>query len=99
MRAGVGAGDARSGLGNRSSRHGKVLATCRGELRSSSGPRVVNAAELPADQVYAPGRRNAASVDLWRAKWKAPMKITRLEVFVIGDGPEIDPDKGGVAPL
>ena len=27
------------------------------------------------------------------------MKITRLEVFVIGDGPEIDPDKGGVEPL
>jgi L-alanine-DL-glutamate epimerase-like enolase superfamily enzyme len=27
------------------------------------------------------------------------MKITRLETFVIGDGPEIDPDKGGVEPL
>jgi len=27
------------------------------------------------------------------------MKIARLEVFVIGDGPEIDPDKGGVEPL
>ena len=27
------------------------------------------------------------------------MKIERLEVFVIGDGPEIDPDKGGVEPL
>ena len=27
------------------------------------------------------------------------LKITRLEVFVIGDGPEIDPDKGGVEPL
>jgi len=27
------------------------------------------------------------------------MKIDRLEVFVIGDGPEIDPDKGGVEPL
>jgi L-alanine-DL-glutamate epimerase-like enolase superfamily enzyme len=27
------------------------------------------------------------------------MKITGLEVFVIGDGPEIDPDKGGVEPL
>lgn len=27
------------------------------------------------------------------------MKITRFEVFVIGDGPEIDPDKGGVEPL
>lgn len=27
------------------------------------------------------------------------MQITRLEVFVIGDGPEIDPDKGGVEPL
>src|SRR5262245_51072602 len=27
------------------------------------------------------------------------MKITRLEVFVIGDGPAIDPDKGGVEPL
>lgn len=27
------------------------------------------------------------------------MKISRLEVFVIGDGPEIDPDKGGVEPL
>lgn len=26
-------------------------------------------------------------------------KITRLEIFVIGDGPEIDPDKGGVEPL
>jgi len=28
-----------------------------------------------------------------------PMKIVRLEVFVIGDGPDIDPDKGGVEPL
>lgn len=28
-----------------------------------------------------------------------PMKIDRLETFVIGDGPEIDPDKGGVEPL
>ena len=27
------------------------------------------------------------------------LKITRLEVFVIGDGPGIDPDKGGVEPL
>ncbi|WP_020468812.1 mandelate racemase/muconate lactonizing enzyme family protein [Zavarzinella formosa] len=27
------------------------------------------------------------------------MKITRLEVFVLGDGPDIDPDKGGVEPL
>ncbi|MBM4077717.1 MAG: mandelate racemase/muconate lactonizing enzyme family protein, partial [Planctomycetes bacterium] len=27
------------------------------------------------------------------------MKISRLEVFVIGDGPEIDPDKGGIEPL
>lgn len=27
------------------------------------------------------------------------LKITRLEVFVIGDGPEVDPDKGGVEPL
>src|SRR5215212_10063437 len=27
------------------------------------------------------------------------MKITRLDVFVIGDGPDIDPDKGGVEPL
>jgi len=27
------------------------------------------------------------------------MKISRLEVFVIGDGPDIDPDKGGVEPL
>ncbi len=27
------------------------------------------------------------------------MKISRFEVFVIGDGPEIDPDKGGVEPL
>lgn len=27
------------------------------------------------------------------------MIIDRLEVFVIGDGPEIDPDKGGVEPL
>lgn len=27
------------------------------------------------------------------------LKITQLEVFVIGDGPEIDPDKGGVEPL
>ncbi|MFO0798246.1 MAG: mandelate racemase/muconate lactonizing enzyme family protein [Gemmataceae bacterium] len=27
------------------------------------------------------------------------MKVTRLDVFVIGDGPDIDPDKGGVEPL
>lgn len=27
------------------------------------------------------------------------MKITALETFVIGDGPEIDPDKGGIVPL
>lgn len=27
------------------------------------------------------------------------LKITRLETFVIGDGPTIDPDKGGVEPL
>ena len=27
------------------------------------------------------------------------MKITSLETFVIGDGPDIDPDKGGVEPL
>lgn len=27
------------------------------------------------------------------------MRIVRLETFVIGDGPEIDPDKGGVEPL
>lgn len=27
------------------------------------------------------------------------MKIVRLEVFVLGDGPDIDPDKGGVEPL
>jgi len=27
------------------------------------------------------------------------MKIVSLEVFVIGDGPEIDPDKGGIEPL
>lgn len=27
------------------------------------------------------------------------MLITRFEVFVIGDGPEIDPDQGGVEPL
>ncbi len=27
------------------------------------------------------------------------MKISSLEVFVIGDGPEIDPDKGGIEPL
>jgi L-alanine-DL-glutamate epimerase-like enolase superfamily enzyme len=27
------------------------------------------------------------------------VKISRLEVFVIGDGPDIDPDKGGVEPL
>ncbi|CAN5793292.1 mandelate racemase/muconate lactonizing enzyme family protein [soil metagenome] len=27
------------------------------------------------------------------------MKITRLETFVIGDGREIDPDKGGIEPL
>ena len=26
-------------------------------------------------------------------------KIVRLETFVIGDGPEIDPDKGGIEPL
>ncbi len=26
-------------------------------------------------------------------------KIIRLETFVIGDGPEIDPDKGGIVPL
>ena len=26
-------------------------------------------------------------------------KITRLETFVIGDGPDIDPDQGGVEPL
>lgn len=26
-------------------------------------------------------------------------QITRLETFVIGDGPEIDPDKGGIEPL
>src|SRR5947209_5321668 len=30
---------------------------------------------------------------------KPTMNISRLEVFVIGDGPEIDPDKGGVEPL
>src|SRR4249920_1710502 len=29
----------------------------------------------------------------------SPMKIVRLETFVIGDGPDIDPDKGGVEPL
>lgn len=27
------------------------------------------------------------------------MRITRLDVFVIGDGPQIDPDQGGVEPL
>jgi len=27
------------------------------------------------------------------------LKITRLETFVIGDGPGIDPDKGGIEPL
>src|SRR5947208_3167334 len=27
------------------------------------------------------------------------MKIARLEVFVIGDGPDVDPDKGGVEPV
>lgn len=27
------------------------------------------------------------------------LSITRLETFVIGDGPEIDPDKGGIEPL
>lgn len=27
------------------------------------------------------------------------MKISRLEVFAIGDGPDVDPDKGGVEPL
>jgi L-alanine-DL-glutamate epimerase-like enolase superfamily enzyme len=27
------------------------------------------------------------------------MKITRLETFVIGDGPQVDPDRGGVEPL
>ena len=27
------------------------------------------------------------------------LQITRLETFVIGDGPGIDPDKGGVEPL
>ena len=27
------------------------------------------------------------------------MHITRLETFVIGDGPDIDPDKGGIEPL
>jgi L-alanine-DL-glutamate epimerase-like enolase superfamily enzyme len=27
------------------------------------------------------------------------MKISQFEVFVIGDGPEIDPDQGGVEPL
>jgi L-alanine-DL-glutamate epimerase-like enolase superfamily enzyme len=27
------------------------------------------------------------------------MKINRLETFVIGDGPNIDPDKGGIEPL
>ncbi|MCY2967212.1 MAG: mandelate racemase/muconate lactonizing enzyme family protein, partial [Planctomycetota bacterium] len=27
------------------------------------------------------------------------MKITRLETFVIGDGPEIDPDQGGIEPM
>src|ERR671939_165568 len=29
----------------------------------------------------------------------SPMKITRLDTFVLGDGPDIDPDKGGVEPL
>jgi L-alanine-DL-glutamate epimerase-like enolase superfamily enzyme len=28
-----------------------------------------------------------------------PMKITRLDTSVIGDGPDVDPDKGGVEPL
>lgn len=27
------------------------------------------------------------------------LKITRLETFVISDGPEVDPDKGGIEPL
>lgn len=27
------------------------------------------------------------------------MQIDRLEVFVIGDGPQIDPDQGGIEPL
>lgn len=27
------------------------------------------------------------------------MKVSRLEVFVLGDGPAIDPDRGGVEPL
>jgi len=27
------------------------------------------------------------------------LKITRLETFVIGDGPDVDPDKGGIGPL
>jgi L-alanine-DL-glutamate epimerase-like enolase superfamily enzyme len=27
------------------------------------------------------------------------MKITQLDVFVVGDGPDVDPDKGGVEPL
>lgn len=27
------------------------------------------------------------------------LKITRLETFVIGDGPEIDPDKGAIEPI
>lgn len=27
------------------------------------------------------------------------MRISRLEVFVIGDGPQVDPDQGGVEPL
>ena len=27
------------------------------------------------------------------------LKIARLETFVIGDGPEINPDKGGIEPL
>ena len=27
------------------------------------------------------------------------MKITRLDTFVIGDGPDVDPDQGGVEPL
>jgi L-alanine-DL-glutamate epimerase-like enolase superfamily enzyme len=27
------------------------------------------------------------------------LKITRLETFVIGDGPDVDPDQGGIEPL
>ena len=27
------------------------------------------------------------------------MKITRLETFTIGEGPDIDPDKGGIEPI